>query len=236
MPPVQSLHLRRIPSALGSALPSVFLRKVSPNLSGAYIKLLQCRPRFEKVKGIIIYMNCANCGSQFPNWIRIDGRLRCLKNRKYCLECSPFKSHNTIKIPAKGGYCISCGKELTGNQTKYCSDFCKGHAFNYDTYKNTKIRAIERKLHFVQLLGGCCARCGYEKNLTALTFHHLNPATKQFNLDARSLASASFEAIEAEVKQCILLCHNCHHELHHPEMTIYLLRLKSRALPLSYRP
>ena len=28
-----------------------------------------------------------------------------------------------------------------------------------------------------------CSRCGYARNLAALTFHHLDPTTKQYTLD-----------------------------------------------------
>ena len=41
---------------------------------------------------------CLNCENQVPNLTTIDGKKRNLKNRKYCLDCSPFGQHNTRKI------------------------------------------------------------------------------------------------------------------------------------------
>ena len=41
---------------------------------------------------------CANCGSDFPNQIKIDGLVRNLRSRKFCLGCSPFGAHNTRSI------------------------------------------------------------------------------------------------------------------------------------------
>lgn len=37
-----------------------------------------------------------NCNAHFPNRLKIEGKMRNLNNRKYCFECSPWKSHNTI--------------------------------------------------------------------------------------------------------------------------------------------
>lgn len=175
-------------------------------------------------------MQCRKCGNQFPTKIHIDGRLRNLQNRKYCPTCSPFKQHNTRSLDSKNGICTVCGNRLLGNQTRYCSSECKRSLDNTSTYQNQKTRAITRKLHFVKLLGGCCAHCGYAKNLASLTFHHLDPSKKKYNLDARSLSSAPMKLLEEEIRNCLLLCHNCHQELHHPELTISLLNLKSPAL------
>lgn len=50
---------------------------------------------------------------------------------------------------------------------------------NQNRYEKQKERAIKRKLEFINLLGGCCQKCGYKKNITALNFHHRNPKEKQ---------------------------------------------------------
>ena len=38
---------------------------------------------------------CENCGDYFPNYLRINGKLRNLHSRKYCLKCSPFGARLT---------------------------------------------------------------------------------------------------------------------------------------------
>jgi 5-methylcytosine-specific restriction endonuclease McrA len=68
----------------------------------------------------------------------------------------------------------------------------------------------ERKAYLVSLLGGKCVRCGYSKSLWALQFHHINPEDKE----SKNLSKLSFEKQIEEVKKCILLCANCHIELH----------------------
>lgn len=62
-----------------------------------------------------------------------------------------------------------------------------------------------------QLRGGACVRCGYNKCMKALEFHHIDPTKKDF-----TISNDHFKLIEAleESKKCILLCSNCHKEFH----------------------
>ena len=89
---------------------------------------------------------------------------------------------------------------------------------NAGTYKRQKFRGIKNKLQVVALLGGCCQECGYKDNLAALEFHHKDPTTKLFNLDARNLANLKWEAITEEANKCKLLCANCHRVEHNPDL------------------
>ena len=70
---------------------------------------------------------CVKCGKLFKIKMKIDGKMRWLHTRKYCLECSPFGSRNTRTLEEKenNGLFCKCGEELIGNQTKYCSVKCK---------------------------------------------------------------------------------------------------------------
>lgn len=61
--------------------------------------------------------------------------------------------------------------------------------------------------------GGKCQICGYHKSKRALSFHHKNPKQKDFGLSARGL-TRSWERIQKELDKCILVCANCHAELH----------------------
>ena len=123
-------------------------------------------------------------------------------------------------------YCIICGKELKGNQKKYCSNNCKQKAHyqkskedNYNSCFSQTIRGLRRKLKLVEIKGGKCEKCGYNKNLSALEFHHINPSDKKFQLDSRHLSNTKWETILLEAKKCKLLCSNCHKEEHYPDMT-----------------
>lgn len=68
----------------------------------------------------------------------------------------------------------------------------------------TKDKAVAYK-------GGKCCRCGYDRCVRALDFHHVDPSKKDF---AVSRVSKSWAVIKAELDKCILLCSNCHREFH----------------------
>ncbi len=55
-----------------------------------------------------------------------------------------------------------------------------------------------------------CERCGYNKCIGALEFHHLDPTIK----DELVCRSRSFEKAKKEMDKCVLLCSNCHREEH----------------------
>lgn len=68
------------------------------------------------------------------------------------------------------------------------------------------------KLKAIELLGGKCSLCGYDKCIDALEFHHKNPKEKDFKLESGN--TTSWKQYQSEIKKCILLCSNCHKEIH----------------------
>jgi predicted Zn-ribbon and HTH transcriptional regulator len=127
--------------------------------------------------------------------------------------------------------CIECSTELTGLQRKFCSNACKQKNHWYrvkeqqNTYHSQTIRAYKRKLKLIEMNGGGCKKCGYDKNMGTLQFHHRNASEKSFPLDARQLSNRKWETILLEHAKCELLCANCHSEHHHPEMEIDNVKL-----------
>lgn len=111
--------------------------------------------------------------------------------------------------------CIKCNAPLIGKQTKFCSSTCKNNSLQ--SYQAQQMRGLKRKLSLVKNLGSKCSICGYNKNISALTFHHLDPKKKSFQLDLRSLSNRKQTFIDIEITKCILVCSNCHAELHYPQ-------------------
>lgn len=72
-------------------------------------------------------------------------------------------------------------------------------------------RRKELRERAVAHLGGSCRICGYDKCPSAFDFHHINAMEKDFNISAKM---TSWEAIEKELKKCVLLCARCHREVH----------------------
>jgi hypothetical protein len=69
------------------------------------------------------------------------------------------------------------------------------------------------KARLVDLLGGCCMRCGYAEHVAALVFHHRDPRSKSFAISVDGVPRAWRRLVE-EAAKCDLLCANCHREVH----------------------
>ena len=133
---------------------------------------------------------CKLCEKKFPIKKVIDGKTRNLQNRKYCLECSPFGSGNTRKL------------ELPPAKEK-----------NKKYYRWQKKARKERKLKLAELLGGKCVICDYHRCAKALEFHHVDESTKEDKGCGLCFLSRWDKLLE-EIKKCVLLCSNCHREVH----------------------
>lgn len=59
-----------------------------------------------------------------------------------------------------------------------------------------------------------CARCGYAKYVGALEYHHRDMRTKDSSLAQAIRDKWSDQRILLEVAKCVLLCSNCHREVH----------------------
>ncbi|MCK9595957.1 hypothetical protein M0R19_02110 [Candidatus Pacearchaeota archaeon] len=87
-------------------------------------------------------------------------------------------------------------------------------------YENNKEKVYQRKMarrkrlkqEMINLLGGKCSICGYNKCINALDFHHKGDKEKEITI---LIKNDSREKILKETKKCILLCANCHREVHH---------------------
>ena len=74
----------------------------------------------------------------------------------------------------------------------------------------------------IAFAGGKCVRCGYSKYPEVLEFHHTDPLKKDFNVSKKGHCR-SWERVSKEIKKCVLLCANCHRELH-----VELRKLKNK--------
>jgi len=54
-------------------------------------------------------------------------------------------------------------------------------------------------------------KCGYDRCITAFDFHHVDAREKDFTISDRM---TSWKVIRSELDRCVLLCANCHREVH----------------------
>ena len=125
--------------------------------------------------------------------------------------------HEQIKTDRKSGRytCTQCkvNKELT-KDTFYVKSNGSFHAWCKDcNNKITYEKQLQRKRDAVEYKGGKCCVCGYNKYVGAMDFHHLDPATKDYNISR--LTTYSIDIMKTELDKCMLLCRNCHAEIHH---------------------
>lgn len=94
----------------------------------------------------------------------------------------------------------------------------RAHVRAYGRSLEGKATARRKHIKYKKLireyLGGKCSRCGYDKCLAALDFHHKDPSQKSFNVGS---VVRAFEKVKPELDKCELLCANCHRELHASE-------------------
>lgn len=111
--------------------------------------------------------------------------------------------------------CVICDKPLKGKQKKFCSDRCTN--IEHQNYHLQQERGAIKRATLIAMKGGKCETCGYNKNSAALCFHHTDPTVKEIPIDMRRCSNTKMETLLKEAAKCILLCHNCHMELHHPK-------------------
>lgn len=108
-------------------------------------------------------------------------------------ELRECKKHGITEFSLRGGHywrCLKCEQEAVSKRRA-----------------TLKAMAVEYK-------GGKCEICGYNKCISALEFHHLNPEEKDFGISTDG-NTRSWKRIRPELDKCILVCSNCHREIHY---------------------
>lgn len=80
------------------------------------------------------------------------------------------------------------------------------------SYKSTQRWRYKAKIWLIELMGGKCRICNYDKYQGNLVCHHVGEKTETLSRLINSCAS--WDKILTEAKKCVLLCHNCHGEVH----------------------
>jgi hypothetical protein len=163
---------------------------------------------------------CQKCNSCIPSRALVNGVVKGLNTRKFCLSCSPFGGRNNrnLCIPKdKNGLpekktCAMCGfvkpssnfykRRNRSTLLSYCKSCVAAQS---------KSRSVKLKADCVKHKGGKCSLCGYSKCLAALEFHHIDRSKKQFGVGGKR--STTFENLKEELEKCVLLCANCHREV-----------------------
>lgn len=116
-------------------------------------------------------------------------------------------------------------KRRRQNQGKYADFICRNHGLTKFVFEESRqnyrcvkcrVAAVSRRRRQIRLTvvlehGGRCEKCGYDKSVWALEFHHRERQEKEKSIGTlisdRRLTEARLEA-----QKCQLLCANCHAE------------------------
>jgi IS30 family transposase len=173
-------------------------------MSKYFEKIVELRNQGKTYKQICDELNCAmSTVSYHCKLIRMGGHSdRLTYERKIELQKLYDEVGSLKKVVKLTGHSFETVKKYI-KQNKKVSKISSSQAV-VDWRKRTKSKLVEYK-------GGKCQICDYNKSLNALHFHHLDPKEKDFSISGKSL---SFDRLKIEVDKCILVCSNCHCEIH----------------------
>lgn len=120
--------------------------------------------------------------------------------------------------------CSKCKKEksleLFNKTHRWCKPCVKDYDHNRHKRQRKKIiaqkkaRKIEINEWYMELKATLkCAWCP-ENHPACLTFHHIDPTTKETEVAQAVASHWSKEHILQEIEKCIVLCSNCHTKHH----------------------
>ena len=115
--------------------------------------------------------------------------------------------------------CSKCGRELPieefnlrdkvkGTRRSECKYCHSNHMKNKYRENKNKINSLKATMS--------CIKCGYNKCVAALEFHHTDPNEKEDTIARLSVHSNNGKVFE-EMKKCVIFCANCHREFHYEE-------------------
>lgn len=145
--------------------------------------------------------HCTTCDSPIPKSLRIDGKKRNLRNRTKCLDCQPFGTSSykpKTTDEKRSAYALKSQQYYQRMKEKFNAD-------------PISLLRTARKNIITSLINDSCQICGYAKCTRNLTFHHLRDKTT--GLSSREFQFA-FNTLINELKKCVVICHNCHGEVH----------------------
>lgn len=161
-------------------------------------------------KGLVSY-HCKNSGiSDIGLGFQKISELKREQIKEY------YKTHTRQETMLQFGVSRSSVTNYTDNREKLTNDEKK---------RRNKIRVTDRRQKLkriaIEYKGGKCEKCGYDKDFPwVYDFHHIDGQTKDFGIGHYS---GGLTKMLNELDKCIMLCANCHREVHYQE---YLKKLQ----------
>ncbi len=145
---------------------------------------------------------------------------RCLEEKSITEFCKDVRRKDGINIYCKLCEHIRRVDYYTKHKAREDAKKKIWIAANRDRVRTTSTACHKRKrakikTELAMLLGGACMICGYSKCVQALDFHHYDDTIKSFNISMAIQWKEPWENLIEEIRKCVLLCSNCHREVHY---------------------
>lgn len=194
---------------------NILLKDVPDNIINNIIKMRKDGINYDEIRKKVdikedqLKFICRAFNLNNSNFYRKPKKEEIYEMQKYYDECK-----STRKVEIKFGWSrFTISKYLNinpSNKTTLTQD-----EYNIKRKKDQSKSVVkwrkDKKLKLVEYKGGSCEVCGYEKSIGALAFHHRDSEQKDFTIGGKSY---SYERLKKEVDKCILVCSNCHIEIH----------------------
>jgi hypothetical protein len=132
---------------------------------------------------------------------------------KKCTRCGCVKNIDEFydrdsNKDGKSKTCIKClnyysGQHYIDNKDAYIINIRKRKTFLRSFIFRVKRRSV-------------CSICG-EKRYWVLEFHHTGELKKEYGISKMASNGCSISKIKTELRKCIIVCANCHKDIHHGE-------------------
>jgi hypothetical protein len=172
----------------------------------------ECSAEFNRspseIKKSVNHFCSRSCANTFNN--RVSPKR---KRTKQCAVCDEL-------IYASRVYCSSnCRKQAGIDSERSVHGQAEQDSRRKELVKQRVVVWRQRtKLRAMQYKGGCCYVCGYRRSVRAMCFHHLDPSTKTYRIASGN--TIAWDRLIEELDKCVLLCANCHAEVHDGLVTL----------------
>ncbi len=111
--------------------------------------------------------------------------------------------------------CNNCKQDFESNYIgqKYC-DSCLDEKIKEQSSKSSKRMLRNKEFIKNYKKDKKCEICGYNKYPEILVFHHKNKENKGWAINYLMKTLKDINLIKLEIEKCMLICPNCHNELH----------------------
>lgn len=142
-----------------------------------------------------------------------------------CPLCGRFlgTNHKCVSVDLKGErHCCNCGALLRNTGYERYHSLCpKCEKVVFRQKEREERKCLKTSF------GGKCSICGYDRNFSALHFHHLDSTEKDL-WNVKGKGGSSLREIRNHPRRFQLVCANCHIEIHNPEQDQKRTQLETR--------